>query len=650
MTAVLETPQYEIPVEHLGPVWEPNPDWDGVSWLGKHGRYLLPELTLGYQAIAWAQGYPDSPDYKGPRLLAPDSTEDEPLPFMLTFEQYRFVLWWYAIDENGYFLFRRGVLQRLKGWGKDPLAAFLSLIELLGPCRFKGWASKDLPQYGYEPDGTYTVKRGDPVGKENPNAWVQIAAVTKFQTQNTMQLYPSLVSELLMRESHMRQDSIGITKVTAFRGRRQIQAVTSNPRALEGGRPSLVIKNETEHWVETNNGWLMDAAIDRNAAKSKDGAARSLAICNAPEFSEESVGLREREAYLKEMKGLSFKTGVLYDSLEIPEQVSLFPPGAEEMEPEEQEIHVKAWLEACIRTVRGDSVWLNAPRIALEIMDRKLPSTSMARRYYFNQTIASEDAWVDIRAAQAAIDEVAALQRVSDADQLRCGWIVRPDEPIVMFFDGSKSDDATALVGCRVSDGYCFVIGVWQPPPQKRKKTSYVIPRSEVDARVEEAFERFNVIGFWADPSHAKEDESGAAYWDGIIDEWHRRYKGQLQVWSTKTGANPHSIMWDMASPLRTKMFVEAAEQTKAELEYVDPDTDELMPQFRIDGHPHLIDHLRNSRRSPGLYGVGMRKESRESLRKIDLAVAMVGARLLRRVLLNSEPEKVASGGWAYSV
>jgi hypothetical protein len=37
--------------------------------------------------------------------------------FSLTLEQLRFLLWWYAIDESGRFVYQSGVLQRLKGWG-----------------------------------------------------------------------------------------------------------------------------------------------------------------------------------------------------------------------------------------------------------------------------------------------------------------------------------------------------------------------------------------------------------------------------------------------------------------------------------------------------------------------------------------------------
>jgi hypothetical protein len=49
-------------------------------------------------------------------LLQPDGPEAGE-PWRFTDEQYRFLLWWYAIDESGRFIYRRGVLRRLKGWG-----------------------------------------------------------------------------------------------------------------------------------------------------------------------------------------------------------------------------------------------------------------------------------------------------------------------------------------------------------------------------------------------------------------------------------------------------------------------------------------------------------------------------------------------------
>jgi hypothetical protein len=38
--------------------------------------------------------------------------------FMPTLEQARFLLWWYAVNENGKYVYREGVFRRLKGAGK----------------------------------------------------------------------------------------------------------------------------------------------------------------------------------------------------------------------------------------------------------------------------------------------------------------------------------------------------------------------------------------------------------------------------------------------------------------------------------------------------------------------------------------------------
>lgn len=94
------TPQTEdVPVEpiYIGPTWQKNPE----------GRWVLPDLTLGYQAIKWAQT----------ELLDPNPEAAEGAFFRFTQEQARFVLHFYAVDDRGRFLWRDVVLQRLKGWG-----------------------------------------------------------------------------------------------------------------------------------------------------------------------------------------------------------------------------------------------------------------------------------------------------------------------------------------------------------------------------------------------------------------------------------------------------------------------------------------------------------------------------------------------------
>lgn len=530
----------------------------------------------------------------------------------------------------------------------------LAAIEFLGPCRLLGWATDDMPEYGTRPDGTLAVRRGDPVATDNPTAWVQVAAVSKTQTRNTMLLFPALFTARLKRKAGITKANMGINIITAYANTRRIEAVTSNPRTLEGGRPTFVIKNETHHWISTNNGHDMAEAIDRNAVKSKGGSSRSLSITNAYEPSEDSVAQREREAWENQEAGLAFKTGTLYDSLEAPKGIGLRPP-RKEGEPEPDEAVVRAWLRAVIIAVRGDSFWLNIKSITNAILSGETsPSTS--RRFYLNQVVADEDASFDPAAISAAVDPIARSERrlaSSDGRDLqRAGWIVAPDDPIVAFFDGSKSDDSTAIVACRISDGYCFTIGTWNRPTRKERADKWLAPRTEVDTRVHEMFARFKVVAFFCDPSHTV-DDSGNRYWDSLIDGWHRVYSDRLLLWSIKTGPRAHSTLWDMTSIDRQKLFVSAVEMTTTELENAD-DFDNPQPLFTHDGDPILMLHMRQSRRAPGPWGVSMRKEGRESLKKIDAAVCLVGARMLRRMVLNGGIEEntddVVSVGYAYAL
>jgi hypothetical protein len=223
-----------------------------------------------------------------------------------------------------------------------------------------------------------------------------------------------------------------------------------------------------------------------------------------------------------------------------------------------------------------------------------------------------------------------------------------------MFFDGSKSDDASGLVGCRIEDGYCFTIGVWQRPQNKDRAKNWLAPRGAITTRVQDAFERFNIVGFWADPSHATDDEDGSNYWDDTIDSWMREFKDRLdpKVWPVKSGLGKHAINFDMTSPTNQKAFVNMAMQTVEDFERLN-DIEEYDPLFRIDGHPALVQHLRNARENPtNKWGISLMKENRESRHKIDLAVCLVGARLLRKFYLNTEDEhdEFADGAeiWGY--
>ena len=648
-----EEVDWEVVPFSMGPTWDRNPFWDGPR---DPQGYILPKLTLGWQVLKWIEE----------NLLADETDEHgNKKPLDLTDEQKRFILWFYALDEgeqdadgnwiiepSGRFKYREYVLQRLKGWGKDPLAAAIAAVEFVGPCRFAGWAARDLPQHG--------LLQGDPVAQAHPRSWIQVAAVSLEQTKNTMMLFQGIFTEKCKAEHSI---DVGKTVVYAYAGMKRIEAVTSSPASLEGNRPTLVIKNETHHWKANNDGIAMAEAIERNATKAKGGAARTLSITNAYEPSQESVARDEREAYEKQMAGEQIKTGFLYDTLEAPKNARLRPAfpdeqqGAEEkgispLGDELKEKLTRLYIQRVLEAVRGGAWWLDIPNLTNSILKGKV---SLSRRFWYNQIAANEDSWVHPDAVNAAIHPEVAELRLGLSDSrliLEAGWqVVGASEPIVAFFDGSKSDDSTAIVGCRLSDGYTFLIGVWQKPPGEAGK-KWMAPRNAVTARVKEMFERFNVVAFWGDPSHAKDyanDEGDASYWTPTLDQWMRDYKNKPdgtprldpKYWPVKSGLRTHAIVWDMTSADRTKAFIAASEQAISDFKNLN-DIEDFDPEILIDGHPVLVQHLKNAieREDPRGWGTGLAKEQKDSPRKIDAAVCLVGARMLRRIVLNAEVEE----------
>lgn len=391
-----------------------------------------PERSLGWQAMQWASEY----------LLQPDG----PLagsPWRFTREQARFIAWWYATEEDGRFLYRYGVLRRMKGWGKDPFAAVLSCIEFLGPCRFGGeWSGSD------------------PIGVSHPNAWVQIAAVTKDQTRNTMTLFPAMLSARAMDEYAI---DLGKEIIYAHRGRCRLEAVTSSPRALEGGRPTFQLKNETQHWLRNNEGHAMAEVIARNLAKSRDGSARALAITNAHRLGEDSDAERDHEAWRTMERG-DAPVEMLYDSLEAPERT---------------EIADQDSLRAGLIAARGDSEWVPVERLIGEMQDPRADE-SRDRRFYLNQIRADAHAW--LRA-----DEWSGCQ----AEER----VVEPGALVALGFDGSRNRDTTALVATEVETGYQWVVRAWDCTEAEPE-----VPIFEVDAALEDAMERYDVYQLNADP------------------------------------------------------------------------------------------------------------------------------------------------------
>lgn len=448
------------------------PDLHGPTWRKNgNGDWDLPAKTLGWQIVAWCSDH----------LLDPDDPEK---PWNFSLEQLRFMLWWYAVDGTGQFVYRKGVLQRLKGWGKDPLLAVICVVEFIGPCRFAGWT-----------DGEAFFKDShQPIGAPHPRSFVQVAATNLAQTQNTTDMLSSIIGDELKAQYGIK---MGAEIIRANQGRSKIRAVTSNPRALEGNRVTFAVLNETQNWLKNNKGHAMYDVIDGNTRKT---SSRYLAITNAFLPGEESVAEKMRYHYDQILLGKVRDTRFLYDSVEAKPQVGLNDP----------------LTLPCLLRLRGDSVWLNVEEISQDLDDPTIGESRM-RRMWLNQIVADDDALYD----------------AGMWDNLEVEATLQPNDEIVMGFDGGKTDDDTALVAIRLSDEVAFVLGHWYKPDGPEGE-NWQVDQKKVDSAVSKAMRDYTVRGFFADVAH----------WDSWIADWTERYGEDLHVKATGRGA----IGWDMRS------------------------------------------------------------------------------------------------------
>jgi hypothetical protein len=269
---------------------------------------------------------------------------------------------------------------------------------------------------------------------------------------------------------------------------------------------------------------------------------------------------------------------LLYDSREAPADIDLAD---------------RPTLIEGLRASYGDATWVDLNRIADEVYDPGTPPEE-SRRFYLNQIVAAADSWVSpVEWDSNAKDDLPALAE---------------GESITLGFDGSLTDDSTALVACRISDGAPFLLGLWEKPAGPAGQ-GWIVPKDQVRDLVAHTFANHDVVGFFSD----------VAYWETDVDFWREQYGEQLLVKATVR----HPVAWDMRGHAAdTVRAVEALNRAIVDGE---------CPH---DGDPRLGRHVKNARRRPNRWGVSFGKETRESPHKVDALAAFVLARMARQRVL----------------
>ena len=512
--------------------------------------------TLGYDVADWMTQF----------LLAPDT--DELVPFVLTQEQIDFLVAFYEIDPETCRRVRtRGVLSRPRGWGKSPFLAAISAVEAMGPVLCDGWDADG------QPVGVAWSTRRTPL--------VQIAATTDDQTANTW------APLLEMLSGSPAQDAYDLDVMDSFVGLRRgrIEKRTSSATSVKGARCVFAVLDQTETWLPGNGGPRLAQTLRNNATKT---GGTTIETPNAFTVGERSVA--ESTARFAELVAAGkvkpeAARALLYDhrgaplDTDIADRDSLvrglrIAYGDASADPRGCAIHEPACSPG----------WVDVERTADDFWNTDNDPAQMCGDY-LNQITSASDAWLTMPE----------LRAIEDHDKTATST-----EPVTLGFDGSEGRkvgiaDATVLIGYSVTQHHLFVVDIWSQPDGP-KGEGWRPPRLEIEQRVRETFEKFNVVGFYADAS---------AGWAGDVKAWEARYAPRLKA---KISAN---------EPIRyPQRNVSATCDSFAQLLSAI-----RQGQVTYDGNPTFTAHMLNARKSPRHAGYVLTKPADDQdYSKIDAA------------------------------
>ncbi|MEV0608116.1 hypothetical protein AB0I61_17295 [Polymorphospora rubra] len=567
-----------------------------MPWRGPEHPGDFP--TLGWQVIDWMIAY----------LAAPDRREYE--PFVPTTEQVEFILGLYRLDPDGNRglgkrAIRRALLSRPRGWGKSPLLAALCCVEALGPVVPDGWDAD-----------------GEPVGmpwSEVRTPLVQVAAVSEKQTKNT---WDPLLE--MLREGPV-VDTPGLEVLDTFVNlpKGKIEPITSSPTSVKGNKAVFACLDQTEEWTKSNGGMKLAKTMRFNAGKIGGCTVESPNAYTPRGEDAESVAQQSARFAKLIAEGRAKDDGFFHDHREAPPETDLAD--------RESLIAGLAWAY-------GDSAkrpcvihdppcppgWVDLDRLVGEVWD---PSNDeqTSRADLLNQITHAGDAW---------------LSEIEISARHRVGEVVADGTVITLGFDGSKGrakrgvkPDATALVGCRVSDGHLFEIRCWEAPDGPAGE-GWEPPIAQIEAEIDGAFGKWRVAGFFADPAKG---------WRSHVNAWEGRYMNRLVKapdGRTVRARRDHPFEWWMTGG-RVLEIVRATKRLRDAI---------VNGEITLTGAA-LLRHLANCRKRDSRVGTQVAKEHPTSPHKIDSAVCGILALEARDTAIaigitgHEEPEM---GGWTF--
>lgn len=525
--------------------------------------------SLGWLAVWWIETF---------TVHGPGDIVGQPVRFG---DEYTgFIVDSYALAPvTGRRLYDSAFLSRPKGCDKSGLAAKIALFEAFGPSRFSGWA-KGGEQYEYL-GRTYTYQRGEPMGRSVVSPYIRILATEEEQTGNTFATihYNLTDSRAPLFDLQAWGVVAGLSQIV-IPGGGVIKRSTSGSSSKDGGLETFVVFDETHLYNTPQLREMYDVVRDNLGKRSLSAEPWFLETTTMFAPGEDSVAERTYQYADEIQEGRARRPRLLFDHR-----------WGEVVDLRNEEHLARAFREAY-----GDAIeWNPVESLIDKAYDPRQPE-ERTRRMRLNTVTGSKNAW--IKPEFLTPRGISRLRKATPADAWE--W-TRPweGERITLGFDGALTDDATALVACRVSDMHVFPLLI-QEVPDGPEAEGWEVDRTAFDAAVFGAFEKFEVVGFYADPPH----------WQDYVDAWDKEFGEQLLV----KASGKSSIGWWTK---RDVQMAESLERFQTSILVGDVSFDDETPFGR-----QMMRHLVNARKWSRRGGTVIGKEGKNSTKKIDAAMA----------------------------
>ncbi|MGE0795418.1 MAG: terminase [Acidimicrobiia bacterium] len=466
--------------------------------------------------------------------------------------------------------FKRCYLEERKGTAKTEKAMLVALAEAHpdGPVRCDGFDAGGEPvgiglRFPYVPLLSYTVEQTEDLGFN----------VLRYIIENSdlADDFDTGLERILVLDRKARSREAG--KLTALAG---------SPNSRDGARTTFQHFDEPHRMTLTRLQRAHSTMVE-NTYKRVGADAWTLYTSTAGDPNEESVARDMRQYAELVIKGEVDDPRLFFFSRSAPLEMPMETPE-----------EVRAFL---LEASGPNASWSGDIDALVSRWFEPKTDRAYYRRVWGNQWVPGGD-------------------KAFDADAWRaCAWPAEvPDGTlIVAFFDGSRWDDHSALVGTVVETGYQFVIGHWEPGDDG-------ISEGDVDRAIDSMFDRWDVWRLYCDPPH----------WEDAIDRWRGRH-GARQVIDYFTN--------------RPRPMAQACRLYRAAI---------LDGSVSNDGNEAMAVHIGNAYKRAEVYvdeesGEPLwtiRKERPDSPNKIDLAVCGVGSWEARGDAIAAGAKPRSKGAW----